>query len=740
MFEGLNKAEKLSKAKGLFQDAIDTDNKVQGLFRDDFKFRDSEQWTAEEKRQMQEELRPCLTLNLTKSSCDLVMGLNEDNRVQYRAVPVSDDDDYLCEVINDLDWWVAEDQGFVETEDDAFESAVICGRGYVGIDFVPDPKNFGEILMTEVDIPVHEIHYDPASRKQDWGDCSYFCWDKWLSREDFKIRYPKFPEHKIDQLIIHGRMMGDISALGMPSDVFEENYPEYDADDSDYERELDLNFYDRTKNQIRIIHMEYWQTFKRYFAFHPETKQAEEFEAKDLKVIKENYEKVYERPFEYEVLLDKKVKWLQFIGDMILYDGDSPMPFDGFSVVPVFGYRDVSKRSNNHYGIVRIMKDAQREVNKRWSQMLNMLNQQVQPGLFAEAEAFVNEKQAEASLKEPGTITWMNAGGLQRIQERGMPQFPNAVMQLEEFSQAMMRKVTGINPDLLGLDRGRQEAGVVVRLRQQQGLILLKPLMRSYKFMQKEIFKRRVAIILGYMPDEQILKILGEGERYGIQEGVLFDKASIDEESGQPELTASIRDLKKLKYNMQSEEAPGNMSKRMLELTALLEMQKNGFPVDPRVIVNKMDLPSSEKRQWIAYIEAREQGAADAQNEQAQFERESKAKELEIKEQANQLKGTANQLDFLVKASKINQMSEQDKGKREIDVAELILNNRQAVAEFFIKLAEIEMKSDEAALKAETDMKKQELLTAGNILSGLITSANANKGEEKKTDGAKRKT
>ena len=65
---------------------------------------------------------------------------------------------------------------------------------------------------------------------------------------------------------------------------------------------------------------------------------------------------------------DKRVHWLQFIGNEILLDTPSPLPYEGYSVVPCFAYADVSKRSSNHFGIVRLMKDAQREVNKRWSQ------------------------------------------------------------------------------------------------------------------------------------------------------------------------------------------------------------------------------------------------------------------------------------------------------------------------------------------------------------------------------------
>jgi hypothetical protein len=73
-----------------------------------------------------------------------------------------------------------------------------------------------------------------------------------------------------------------------------------------------------------------------------------------------------ETRFVTETMMDKKVKWLQFTGNEILFDDDSPLPFPGFSICPLFVFTDASKRTANHFGIVRLMKDPQREINKRF--------------------------------------------------------------------------------------------------------------------------------------------------------------------------------------------------------------------------------------------------------------------------------------------------------------------------------------------------------------------------------------
>ena len=690
MFEQLSKKNKLRKAKELLREAEYKDSYFQKMAKEDSDFKNGEQWTKEEKEILEEELRPVLTFNITKSSCDLIMGMNEDNKIVHRASPFEPTDAFLCDVLNDLSDYVVQSNNFDEEQDGALESAVVCGRGWIGIDFQPDPKRFGEIQMTEIDIPVHEVHFDPSARRPTLEDSSFVTWDRWMTQEDFKIRFPKITQKKMDAMLELGS-----NAAATTDPLNEEGMPVSDAESDDYERAIgsDIDFYDRGRNMLRVVHMEYWEYYKKYFAFNPEVKNFVEIPAQPTAEQKAQFKEEFKEEMTIETMFDKRVRWLQFIGDEILYDDISPLPFDGFSLVPVIAYRDTSKRTNNHYGIVRLIKDPQREVNKRWSQALNMLNQQVQPGIYAETDAFVDEQQATQSMKVAGEITWTNAGAITggKIKERTVPAFPSAPMQMEQFSQDIIKKITGINPDLLGQDSGRQEPGVVVRMRQQQGMTLLKPLFRNFNFAKQELFKRQLAIIMTYMPDQQILRVLGQNDRYQIQEdGSIMDTAT--------EMTANIRDVRNLEYNVIAEPSSANVSKRMLELEALLEMQER-IPVPPQQIINKLEISATEKQAWLTYIDQQQQAESEKEDEMKNLEVEFKDREIKVDEQKNIM-------DFTLGIAKISHMTEKDQKSMITKFAGLDVQKQTAMLTFVSDMANVAATKEAAKSKEKEGVKK----------------------------------
>jgi hypothetical protein len=699
MFETLTQKKKLERAKKLFMDAMSKDTYWQKEAREDFKFRDGDQWSDEEKQILEEELRPILTFNLTKSSVDLIMGMNEDNKVNHRASPFEPSDAFLCEVLNDLSDYFKESNDFDAEQDGALESSAICGRGWVGIDFAPDPRKFGEIQINMVDVPVHEVHFDPAARRPNLEDASYIAWDRWMTQEDFKIRFPKYGQKKIEN------MLEQASRYGITSDpLSDDGIPVSDHESVDYEREMDsdINYFDRNQKMIRLIHMEYWEAYQRYYVFNPESGSFEEVPAKPSKEQEAEFEAMFGEPITVEIMWDKRVKWLQFVGDEILYDDLSPLPYRGFSLVPVFTYRDASKRTANHFGLVRLMKDPQREINKRWSQALNMLNQQVQPGVYAETDAFVDERQATQSMKVAGDITWVNAGALTggKIKERTVPSFPTAPMQMEQFSQDIMKKITGINPDLLGQDRGRQEPGVVIRLRQQQGITLLKPLFKNFNTMKKELFKRLLAIIMKFMPDGQMMRVLGQNDAYQInpQDGEIVDTRSAQEDPETGEitysLTGNIRDVRMIEYNVVAEQSPGNMTKRMLEMQSLMEMMDKGLPVPPEQIIEKMEISASEKQRWIDYIQSSQQQQAEMQDEQMQTQVELETRKLDQVDKQREM-------DFIVDMTKIEQMSEKDKKSMQTKFALMSQQEKQDLLQFSQEMLQIAAQVDAEEAKAE---------------------------------------
>ena len=192
MFETVkNNRDLLRKAKEAFDDSIGSDRNFQTKARESFEFRNNEQWDQNERDILAEQNRPALTFNVVKAHIDLVMGLNEDLRKRYTAKPVAKEDSFLCDVLNNVTYWLYENLDWESEENNAFESSLISGRGWVNIDYDIDEKRLSDIKITETSIPIHEIKFDPSSRKRDLSDASYIIWDRWLSLEDFVIKYPK---------------------------------------------------------------------------------------------------------------------------------------------------------------------------------------------------------------------------------------------------------------------------------------------------------------------------------------------------------------------------------------------------------------------------------------------------------------------------------------------------------------------------------------------------------------------
>jgi hypothetical protein len=261
-------------------------------------------------------------------------------------------------------------------------------------------------------------------------------------------------------------------------------------------------------------------------------------------------------------------------------------------------------------------------------------------------------------------------------------------MQMEQFSQDIMKKITGINPDLLGQDRGRQEPGVVIRLRQQQGITLLKPLFKNFNQMKKEMFKRLISIIMKFMPDGQMLRVLGQNDRYQIdpQTGDVVDMLSGQEDPETGEVTyslrANIRDVRMVEYNVIGEQAPGNMTKRMLEMQSLLEMQEAGIPVPPEQIIEKMEITASEKERWIQYIQQQQQAQSEDQERILALETEFKKRELDQNE-------TRDKMDFMVDMTKIAQMSEKDNKSMATKMAQMNSSEKSQVMNFAAQMLQL---------------------------------------------------
>ena len=673
-----------------FETAVTADSAFQIQANRSFSFTAGHQWTADERKILKEANRPCMTFNLCRPSVKLINGINAQNRVRISPEPREENDQFLCDLLTDLVEFIDDKTSSESEQDDCFDNSVQAGRGYVGIDFKANPANPMEIKIEENSIPVHEVRLDPSGRRDDLKDHSKIFREKWIDRETFKVQYPKFAKD-IDE--IFDGFTDEIEHDAGKSDAV---WDDMDAEGelADYDKSINPDYYDRQKELVRIVHCEYWQAYNRYYGANPQTGKVEEFEKKNLKILKAKIPN-----FEYDTITDKKVMWCQFTGDKILYDGESPLPYDGFSIVPMFCYKDKSDRRVSHVGIIKDMIDPNREVNRRWSQALNLLQNQGQ-GVMAEAGAFLNINQAMSTWNDPTRPTIVTDGALEghKIQEKPVVELSTGVIQMEGMAQDMIKKI-GMNPDLLGQEQSSGDPGIVVRLRQQQGKTLLEGIFNNYRFMKKEIYKRKLAIIMKYMPDSQIQQILGGGDRYQIQDGVVSDTKR--------QLQAPIRNVRDINYDVKIDDAPGNMSRQMFELAIFMEMLKTGFPVDPKTVISKLDLSAGEKADWVEFVEKGQESQSKMQQMEAQLE-QAKIQIEQAKAQADgqvktaevQRKAQADKVDAKLKQTEIQRKEQDDIRDHQVALAKIKQDEKESLRNYKLDLS----KMDDASARLVMDM------------------------------------
>ncbi len=675
----LDEPDKLSRAKKMREEAWYAGQQWLEDAQRAEAFKAGHQWTDREEEVLQLQGREPMTWNYIHATIELLIGILTQNPVMVKINPVEKTDGFLAEVMEKLITWVEENQTESDTLDtEAFEDAVVKGKGFRTVDVQPKPENPTEILFVEEVAPAWQVKIDPGSRKADLSDARYVITEKWVTLEDFQIRYPQ-----------HKDKLNDIFAS--QTDRLTEDANNYDFLDPNLDIAFDdysdgfIDYYDTRNQRVLICQIEYFEFYERYYWVDP-------MNPADVREVAAKQAELYP-PAEILKTPAKKVRWLHFTNDILLYDADSPVYLDGFSTVPMFAYADKSSKTTQYYGIVKSMIDPQRECNRRWMQAIRLMANQG-TGLMGEVDAFVSLDQAQETWSDPDQITLLNSGGLGKIQEKTALAFPEASIAMENVANNAMKQISGINPDMLGISE-REEPGIVIRLRQQQGQTIISKLFRNYKRMKKQLFKIKVHLISKYMPDWQISKILGETETFVIQNGVVLNKET--------NKAAPIRAIRDMKYNLKFEDAPGNMSKEMSELAVFIEMMGKGFPVDPLAVVDKLDLSDTAKDRWRKYIDQKQQGGQQAQ----QFEQQSMQMKMQMEMEKAKADMQAEQAKMQLEQQKLQLKQQEIQIKAQLSQQE---NQTKAQQQYIDTQLKVQIENMKNQTKREDNIIKSKRL------------------------------
>ena len=350
--------DRLERFRFFFHQAKKTSELWRIDAKEDYSFTEGYgQWRQKEVEELTRQSRPALVMNSILPVINLISGQERASRLGITFKPRGFDDDRYSQIANQAYRFTADISNLSYEVSDAFQDMVICGRGflYTGIDYHQQDEPLGEIMIKRIH-PL-SVFWDENASRYDMQDANYMIWAKWVSEDMLKIYYPS--------------AMSDIRTgdwLGMPAELTGEPT-------------IDYNWRDKRTGKLRIL--EFWYKVPKEVAFvitetgvqrFDNTAQAKEAVDAVARMAAQSFQTIPDIEIVERVIRQSRIAHVT--AWKILKDSLSPYEHNEYPIIPLIAYQFDEKTM----GVVRSLKDPQREKNKRWSQMLHMINTMAKGG------------------------------------------------------------------------------------------------------------------------------------------------------------------------------------------------------------------------------------------------------------------------------------------------------------------------------------------------------------------------
>lgn len=582
-----------------FRLAFDAEREWIEAAKEDIEFKAGNQWSDEDKALLKAQRRPCLTFNKIKAFIKLITGHEIQNSARLQVVPEGGEDQRFSDVADRYLQHVDENSELEFNMGYLFGGGQTTGRGHIELEVsYEDDPIFGRLRTLYHGKP-GTIFMDPRGTHYDLN-------------QDREFGFKLVKKTKADLKALYPEAEAKIEEIGMDTENPQVSAgKEGDANNYGASKTSTTIGLNKTSNgaledpEVGLFHVkEYWR-YKRvdcwyvYFVTDgskPEFKTEEEANAEAEK-RKADYLKEGGLPEQWQTIIKKRRKKEMHLaircGGVILADGISPHePY--YSGYPFFQFlADWTPEAENMkdavQGLVRCLKDPQREKNKSRSQFLHIINTAANAGWIADEDALKPHEFEE--LKQfgstPGIIIKKKAQSqLTRIEPTSTPV---AQQVREKAASDDFKEVSGLNADLLAVDDSANPSGKAIALRIRQGLTILEPDFRNFRYTKKLIGHAIMRMAPSQTDVAKLKKILGE--RYMAQNGIdgVFLKSFL----------IAIEDLK---YNVRIAERGDTKSNREETFEDLMQMMEKGMQFPFEVLAEFMTIPN--KTELIQKVQA----------------------------------------------------------------------------------------------------------------------------------------
>lgn len=579
--------EKIEKYKDYIDSAreLEKESKEKGDKAE--KYYEGDQWDESVKQERLSQQRPAITINEIAPKIDLLQGFQRQNPTSIRFYPIESSDTKVSDLGTTLVSHVFGINQVNSTESEVFFDQLKVGRGAYNI-FVDYDKNmFGHIVIDKMQWKDLSLG---THMKQNLEDCEYGVKHSVVTKKKLIQQYPD-KKKEINDMFEDGA--NDLIKTNM-SVTYQDDY-----DGTPKSKDI----VDRKKELLRVN--EIWE--KQYVNISSivdyETGYVESVNSlskSDVKALEEIGLNVVNRTI-------TQMKVITMCNGILLDERIEEQDYFPFCVA--YAKRD---HKGGFYGKVTEVIDCQDEINYRTSQSIDAVNRTSAYGFYYDAQTFTSPRE-EALFKRdvtsPGWTAKVRDLSKVPVQITGT-KFPAELVNMQQLASDKMNLVMSISPEAMGF--AQREVSSVAIQEQRRGVQQTQEyLFDNLGKAKKSLALMTLKLIQKTYSDDRIFRIVGNP-----------NPRTEEEVRKNDELRETIRyfleeeDLSTLDVTVElAKDAP---STRAANFAVLLEMQRNGAPIPPSVIIESSDLANKER--ILEILLGQQQAEANAAQEKNQTE------------------------------------------------------------------------------------------------------------------------
>ena len=438
------------------------------------------QWKKDDIAILEAEKRPVFSINRIKPTIDLQKGIEIRSRTDIDAKPRGANDGGAADAITAGFKYIQDQNNADHLVSDVFFDGLKNGIGWMEVCENEDPTK-EEIALNY--IPWKNVGWDPYATKLLLDDARYMFKEKWVDIDVAKATWPE----QADELTAG---MEEARGGGVHTRVKPDQYASGEA----------VKWCDTLRDRILLVQMYYKKPVPSIFL---KLKNGEAIEVPEAKlsaqpeiVAHEAVIRVIKRPVD-------KVYSCIFSGNTVL---EQPAPLEEkhnhYPLVPFICYTD---EDGAPYGMVRNMKDPQREINKNRSQYSHIITTR---RVFFETGAFRDALGAKEQISRPDAWIELNMGALQfkKFQFEQDTAVAREHFEIMREAKQELQEVSGAVEEQMG-QQTNARSGVAIEARQRQGATVNTEPFDNLRLTKRRVGELMLALMRKHWTYEKVIRI-----------------------------------------------------------------------------------------------------------------------------------------------------------------------------------------------------------------------------------------